>query len=421
MAADLGPELVPNSDFSAGLAQWEGADLDRVSVVEAQEGPAAQAARFDASGSTTEVGMASDFIPVAGGGAYQLSGWVNGEVGSGTWKLAVDWLDADRGHLAYANSWTGILVGKGWERQYVRLVAPAQAAYARLLLGAHAGTTVLIAAPSLRSLTGEAESAPMLSIDILPEQPSPVPFGISHVTVRLENRGTQPLSALSATLALPAGMRSDQPLAWTLTELAPLQADKRTITLWGQPASGEAPFTCRVTAQVDGQEVVFEEAALPFVTRGKLVETATAALTPPVAPPSSVKLGCYYFPVMLDWRRSDWGVSFVDYLEPVLGYYDETLPEVADWHIKWAVEHGIRWFAFDWYWNQGMTYINEALEKGFLKSRFIGQMEFCINWCNEGQCTDYKPLDFSTKALEDVTRYWCEHYFSSPSYLQGRR
>ena len=304
MAADLGPELVPNADFAGGLAQWESLTPQLVSIVEVQEGPAAQAARFDASGSATEVGMVSDFISVAGGGAYKLSGWVNGEVGSGTWKLAVDWLDADRGHVAYANSWTGILVGKGWERQYVRLVAPAQAVYARLLLGAHAGTTVLMAAPSFKALGDEAESASTLSIDILPEQPSPVPFGYSHVTVRLENRGTQPLSALSATLALPAGMKSDQPLTWTLTELAPLQADKRTITLWGQPASGEAPFTCRITAQEYGQEVVFEEATLPFVTRGTPVPTATDDLTPPVAPPSSVKLGCYYFPVMLDWRRS---------------------------------------------------------------------------------------------------------------------
>lgn len=27
--------------------------------------------------------------------------------------------------------------------------------------------------------------------------------------------------------------------------------------------------------------------------------------------------------------------------DSLLGWYDEGLPEVADWHIKWAVENGI--------------------------------------------------------------------------------
>ncbi|UKI36868.1 MAG: hypothetical protein L6V93_00905 [Clostridiales bacterium] len=31
---------------------------------------------------------------------------------------------------------------------------------------------------------------------------------------------------------------------------------------------------------------------------------------------------------------------------PLLGYYDEKSPEVFDWQIKWAVEHGINCFIF---------------------------------------------------------------------------
>ena len=29
---------------------------------------------------------------------------------------------------------------------------------------------------------------------------------------------------------------------------------------------------------------------------------------------------------------------------PLMGYYDEENPEVADWEIKWATEHGINCF-----------------------------------------------------------------------------
>ena len=35
--------------------------------------------------------------------------------------------------------------------------------------------------------------------------------------------------------------------------------------------------------------------------------------------------------------------------KPLLGYYDEGDPEVADWEIKWALEHGINYFVYCWY------------------------------------------------------------------------
>ena len=38
---------------------------------------------------------------------------------------------------------------------------------------------------------------------------------------------------------------------------------------------------------------------------------------------------------------------------PLLGYYREGDPSVMDWQIKWVVEHGISFFAFDWYWDRG--------------------------------------------------------------------
>ena len=39
-----------------------------------------------------------------------------------------------------------------------------------------------------------------------------------------------------------------------------------------------------------------------------------------------------------------------DYPErtPLMGYYDEENPEVCDWEIKWAVEHGINCFIHCW-------------------------------------------------------------------------
>ena len=44
-------------------------------------------------------------------------------------------------------------------------------------------------------------------------------------------------------------------------------------------------------------------------------------------------------------------------LKPITGYHDETNPVDLDWMIKWALEHGVHLFVFDWYdtaWNDAL-------------------------------------------------------------------
>lgn len=152
---------------------------------------------------------------------------------------------------------------------------------------------------------------------------------------------------------------------------------------------------------------------------------------PPKPVATDISVGVYIFP---GWYRhdgssdypykchddvSEWrnAISKVSKPRPVLGFYDDSLPEVNDWHIKWAREAGISWFAFDWYWNAGEKRLSHTLEKGFLKSRYCNEMQFCINWCNHG--LDYKkPLDFSPKAMEEVIRYCADNYFVRPNYFK---
>ena len=104
---------------------------------------------------------------------------------------------------------------------------------------------------------------------------------------------------------------------------------------------------------------------------------------------------------------------------PLLGFYDDSLPEVNDWHIKWALEHGISFFAFDWYWNAGEKRLARTLEQGFLKARYASQMKFCVHWCNHA--LDWKrdgkpaPLDFSKPALLQMTEYLADHYSNCPT------
>ncbi len=63
------------------------------------------------------------------------------------------------------------------------------------------------------------------------------------------------------------------------------------------------------------------------------------------------EVGAYYFPGWHDASRWQPLQRFPE-RRPVLGWYREGDPEVADWQIKWAVEHGITFFAYDWYWSR---------------------------------------------------------------------
>ena len=161
-----------------------------------------------------------------------------------------------------------------------------------------------------------------------------------------------------------------------------------------------------------------------------------AGVPPPQPVAGGVTVGAYIFP---GWYRdagrgdypyrthdedSEWRlVGKKPKPRPVLGFYDDSLPEVNDWHIKWALEHGISFFCFDWYWNAGEHRLLRTLEQGFLRARTCSQMKFCLHWCNHG--LDWKDrewnrptdLDFQIPALVQMTEYMADKYFSLPNYL----
>lgn len=139
---------------------------------------------------------------------------------------------------------------------------------------------------------------------------------------------------------------------------------------------------------------------------------AEAAIPPP-GPVSTgeYQVGVYYFP---GWpTREKWQVldAFPERM-PLLGYYAEGDPTVMDWQIKWAVEHGISFFAFDWYWDRGRRQLEHALDEGYLRARFRPYLRFCLLWAN------HNPRGSSSEAdLFAVLDYWIAHYFRRPEYL----
>jgi len=144
------------------------------------------------------------------------------------------------------------------------------------------------------------------------------------------------------------------------------------------------------------------------------------AIPEPVPVKTDTRVGVYIFPGYQgpfvpnsEWDRC---AKFAK-PRPLLGFYDESLPEVNDWHIKWALEAGITWFAWDWYWHSGEKKLHRSLEEGFLRARHCGMMDFCIHWCNH-PVRSWPAIDNSPDGVADVIEYCAEAYFTLPNYLK---
>lgn len=139
---------------------------------------------------------------------------------------------------------------------------------------------------------------------------------------------------------------------------------------------------------------------------------------------SDYLIGCHYFP---GWKPgAHQGFAAIhDFPErtPLIGYYDESLPEVTDWEIKWAVEHGIGCFIYCWYRNNDNVgkpvtradlRLPHAIYEGLYRARYKDKIRFAIMW-EAGNCGEAKDADDLCRHL---LPFWAEEYFSQPNYLK---
>ena len=98
--------------------------------------------------------------------------------------------------------------------------------------------------------------------------------------------------------------------------------------------------------------------------------------------------------------------------KPVLGWYDESNPEVVDWQIKWLVENGIRTLYVDWYWHQGRQHLDHWV-KAFYKAKYRRHLKWAMMWANHNPAGSHSEED-----QRAVTKFWIENYFNTPEYLR---
>ncbi len=123
------------------------------------------------------------------------------------------------------------------------------------------------------------------------------------------------------------------------------------------------------------------------------------------------------------WREgthSGWDcISPFDDIKPVLGYYDEGLPETADWEIKFMVEHGIDYALYCWYSSEQKapiktTRFHHALVDGHFYAKYGDMEKFAVLWeaanCAHPTCVE--------EFKGNIVPYWLDYFFSDPRYMR---
>jgi hypothetical protein len=222
------------------------------------------------------------------------------------------------------------------------------------------------------------------------------------------NEGGTTASNLVATLKLPDGVRvveSSPPGA----RAGALGFGEELALSWRLEAARPLRGQAELWLSAPNAKSAFARAPVAFARRSAFTPAKYVPEPKPVR--GRLEVGVYYFP---GWRTASQWQPIQPFPErkPLLGWYEEGRPEVADWHIKWAVEHGITFFAYDWYWSQGARQLEHALHDGYFKARYRHLLKFCLLWAN------HNPPGTSAHAdCLAVTRYWISNYFRLPEHL----
>lgn len=114
-------------------------------------------------------------------------------------------------------------------------------------------------------------------------------------------------------------------------------------------------------------------------------------------------------------------------LRPVWGYTDESDPKVMERAIDAMADHGIDFVMYDWYWYDGGPFLENALNKGFLRAKNRNRLKFFVMWANHDwglypvhrhgavMLRFWKPTD---EQYEKACRHIIADYFSQPNYMK---
>ncbi|MDH7482138.1 MAG: glycoside hydrolase family 99-like domain-containing protein [Armatimonadota bacterium] len=230
----------------------------------------------------------------------------------------------------------------------------------------------------------------------------------TSLRAKVTNVGGEPTSELRINLSLGAGLSLQGGLSEM--QVPPLKPGGTIVYEWS--VFSDKPRTSWAMVEIKDDSGILAR-RLSKLRWDPPVQVVKADYVPEPNPVrGDCEIGMYYYPGWWNYQR--WAV-LDDYPErrPVLGYYREGEPEVADWHIKWMVEHGVTFIVYDWYWCAGGRSLEHALHNGYLKSKYRSKIKFCLLWANHNP-----PKTSSAEDMVNVTNYWLDNYFCLPEYFK---
>src|SRR5580698_3222082 len=234
-----------------------------------------------------------------------------------------------------------------------------------------------------------------------------------QVSCRVSDRGSPPLQGLSPSFTLPPDggvtIESSSPVTSSLANGYP-----QTLT-WTLLASQAE--TIQIGASASSTNGGSAQASTTMLVNPSVSAQTFAYVPAPIPDTSKYDIGLFYFP---GWNLDSHWDPIRNFPErmPALGYYAEGTPQVMDWQIKWAVEHGIKFFAVDWYWfgasapNTEKGELPNSFLQAYFSSVYRNYLGFCIAYANDqAEDTAGSVSEFSTLA-----QVWISKYFSQPGY-----
>lgn len=145
-------------------------------------------------------------------------------------------------------------------------------------------------------------------------------------------------------------------------------------------------------------------------------ESSTSSTEVDINPIETERLvGTHYYP-WYEGEGHNWTNNTVS--EPVLGEYDVTSPDVINEHLKWSLEHGIRWWSISWWGPDSRT--DRNLKQDLSSAKDFGMVNFSILYETVGRFEEFE-FDLSEgeakERLVNDFAYLEQEYFSRENYL----
>lgn len=133
-------------------------------------------------------------------------------------------------------------------------------------------------------------------------------------------------------------------------------------------------------------------------------------------------VGVHYYPwYEMHQGHENWTDRTVS--TPVLGEYAAADRSVVDQHIKWSVDHGVRWWSISW-WGPGSG-TDRALRRSILQAERFEHLMFSILYETKGRLEEF-DYDLDRQGARDRLAndlaYLADHYFAQDNYrrVDGR-